>query len=298
MPELPHQVVDLDDYRRRAKRAPPQRPSPAGPDQHHAEQLVDSLLDAMPDAALIPPPMLLQARAFCVGQLADAYSQIRDDHPMLVQLAKEVRAALRRSVPDAFLLQALADAGSVWATPGASHWPVAWPHQLAPAPAYFEAPPAEIVEQLAQFLTAQRAASQLPSSGPSSHLNHILDRIGRCLQMREAAIVLGLAPGRNRVVHAYRNASVPLLTGSGHPYFARLDLLVPVRPRDAGPRYDVAIVAGKRGCNDDTTTLDYARRRGAIAIRLVSESAPTLFATDLVIPDWEARPTPRPARGR
>lgn len=132
MPELPHQVVDLDDYRRRAKRAPPQRPSQAGPDQHHAEQLVDSLLEAMPGVALIPPPMLLQARAFCVGQLANVYSQIRDDHPMLVQLAKEVRAALRRSLPDPFLLQALADAGSVWATPGASHWPVAWLHEIAP----------------------------------------------------------------------------------------------------------------------------------------------------------------------
>jgi hypothetical protein len=300
VPEKPGQVVDLAAYRRRAKRAVPERPSPVGPDQHDAEEIVESLLEAMPDVTLIPPPMLREARAFCVGQLANAFPQVHDDHPMLVQLVKEVRAALRRSVPDAFLLQALADAGSVWATPGASHWPVAWLHELAPAaPAYFAPPPPGIAERLAQFLTAQLAASRLPSSGPQAHLSHVLDRIGRCMQMREAANVLGLAPGRDPIVHAYREVAVPLLTGSDHPRYARLDLLIPVRPRNAGHRYDVVIVAGTRGRDDEITTLDYARRRGAIAIRLVSESAaPSLFATDLVVPDRADTPTPRPATRR
>lgn len=190
---------------------------------------MESLLKAMPDVTQIPPPMLREARAFCVEQLANAFPQLHDDHPMLVQLVKEVRAALRRSVPDAFLLQALADAGSVWATPGASHWPVAWLHQLAPAaPGYFAPPRPWIAERFAEFLTAQLAATRLPSSGPQAHLSHVLDRIGRCMQTREAANVLVLAPGRDPIVHAYREVAVPLLTLRPPP-------LRPAAPPRPGP---------------------------------------------------------------
>lgn len=286
MREKSGRVVDLAAYRRRVKSAAPARPSPAGQDQYDAEQIVESLPQAMSDATKIPQPMLREARAFCVGQLANAFSQLHDDYPALVQLVKDVRAALRRSVPDVFLLHALADAGSVWPTPGAVHWPVAWLHELAPASAaYFAPPPPGIAQRLADFLTTQLAGARLPSSGPQAHQSHVLDRIGRCMQTPEATKVLGLAPGCDPIVHAYREVAVPLLTGSVHPCYARMDLLIPVRPRGTGPRYDVVIVAGKRDRDDEITTLDYARCRGAIAIRLVPESAaPSLFATDLVVP--------------
>lgn len=70
MPETPDQVVDLAAYRRRAKCAVPERPSPAGPNQHDAEEIVESLLEAMPDVTQIPPTMLREARATLTGQEA------------------------------------------------------------------------------------------------------------------------------------------------------------------------------------------------------------------------------------
>lgn len=294
MREQPGRVVDLAAYRRRAQRAAPARPEP---DLSEAEEIVESLLEAMPDLPQIPPPMLGEARQFCVAQLAAALPRLRDDHSKLVQLVKEVRAALRRSVPDAFLLRALADAGSVWSTPGANHWPVAWLDQHAPTdPAYFTTPDPDLAEQLAELLTTQLAAAQLPSSGPQAHLSHVLDRIGRCMQMREAADLLGFAPTHRPVVHAYRDVAIPLLDNSQHPRYTRLDLVIPIRARGAGSRYDVVIAAGKRGTDDEITALDYARRHGAIAIRLAHGSAaPSLFATDLVIPDRGHGADRRPA---
>jgi hypothetical protein len=297
MQELPGRVVDLTEYRRRAQRAAPARPGPGEQDLGEAEEIVESLLEAMPDLTQIPPPLLHEARQFCVGQLATALPRLRDDHPKLVQLVKEVRAALRRSVPDAFLLRALADAGSVWSIPGANHWPVAWLHQLAPAePAYFPAPAPGLAEQLAEFLTSQLATAQLPSSGRQAHLSHVLDRIGRCMQMPEAADLLGFAPSSRPVAHAYRDVAIPLLANAQHPRYTRLDLVIPIRSRGAGSRYDEVIVAGKRGTDDEITALEYARRHGAIAIRLAPGSAaPSLFATDLVIPDRAHLVDRRPA---
>lgn len=293
MQEQPGQVVDLAEYRRRAQRPAAARPGPAAPDLGEAdelgeaEEIVKSMLDAMPDLTQIPPPLLREARQFCVNQLGAGLPRLRDDHPKLMQLVKEVRAALRRSVPDAFLLRAPADAGSVWSTPGANHWSVAWLHQLAPAePDYFPTPTPGLAEQLAELLTVQLAAAKLPSSSPQAHLSHVLERIGRCIQMPEAADLLGLAPTSRPVVHAYRDVAIPLLSANAqHPRYTRLDLVIPIRPRDSGSRYDVVIVVGKRGTDDEITALEYARRHGAIAIRLAPGSvAPSLFATDLVIP--------------
>lgn len=282
-------VINLAAFRRRT------RPNARmAADVSAAEEIVESLLEAMPKAHEIPPPLLEQARRFCIAQLAAALPRHLDDEAARVRLVKEVRGALLRTVPDPFLLRALADAGGVWATPGASHWPVAWLRQLSPDSApYLDRPSDNLTDRLAAHLVSELAATRLPAGAPQSYVSHVLERIGRLLQQPATAALFGSA-GPHRVVHAYRDVAVPLLSESTSGYM-RLDLVVPIRSHGDGPRYDVVIVVGKPRSDRDIIALDYARQMGAIAIRLAAQStAPSLFAADLVIPEHgrEARRRP------
>lgn len=289
MEPSPAQVIDLGAFRERSRNGA--RPAShadeahVGPDRADAEAIVDSLLEATPNIDRVPAQLLSDARRFCIEQLTAALPRYVDDHAATVQLVKRVRTALRRSVPDQFLLEALADAGGVWPTPGASHWPAAWLHHLDPArPRYLATADAGHVQCLVEYLSRRLAQVQLPVGGQQSRRAHLLDRVGWLLQQPEVAGAFGVV-GHSSTGHACRDVAFPGEgPGSGYP---RLDLLVSLRVPATGARYDIVVVAADREGSDEVTALNYAERLGAIALRLVPSSAPaSLFATDLVIPDW------------
>lgn len=296
MEPRPAQVSDLATFRVRSRRdgAQDQTGPAAATDRTEAQAIVDSLLEAIPKVDEIPAKLLQDAREFCVEQLAAALPRCIDDPAATVQLVKRVRTALRRSVPDPFLLKALADAGGVWSTPGASHWPAAWLQYLDPSRSpYLGQPSGDVAQRVVDYLGEQLAYAQLPTGGPQSRRAHVLDRVAWELQQPDVTVLLG-GQRRRPTAHGYRDVAFPSLH-TGPSNYPRLDLLVSLRLPENGARHDVVIAGSSRGCDDEISALHYAESIGAIALRLVPSSAPaSLFSTDLVIPDSAGHPAVAP----